>query len=60
MANAVARAPTHTVDADFVRETIVMALPQERYDRTFEVFVSWSRFGDLFAYDEAAQTVQAA
>ena len=56
---AILRAPSHRVDADFVRETIVMTLPHEHFDRTFAVFISWARYGDLFAYDEVAQTVQA-
>ena len=32
---------------------------QESYERMFEVLVSWSRCGDLFAYDETAQTFSA-
>jgi ABC-type anion transport system duplicated permease subunit len=40
-------------------ETIVLAMPQESCERMFEVFVSWSRYGDLFAYDEAAKRFSA-
>jgi NitT/TauT family transport system ATP-binding protein len=59
IADAIERATNHRVDAEFVMETIVLAMPQESYERMFEVFVSWSRYGDLFAYDEAAQTFSA-
>jgi NitT/TauT family transport system ATP-binding protein len=47
----------HRVDRDFVLETIVIRLPQENYERVFETLVGWARFGDLFRYDEAKDTV---
>ena len=47
----------HAVDRDFVLETIVIRLPQENYERVFETLVGWARFGDLFRYDEAKDTV---
>jgi len=47
----------HRVDRDFVLETIVIRLPQENYERVFETLVGWARFGDLFSYDEAKDTV---
>ncbi len=59
VADAIERATNHRVDAEFVMELIVLAMPQESYERMFEVFVSWSRYGDLFAYDEAAQEFSA-
>ncbi len=40
----------HTVDADFVLETIAMRMPRENYQKTFKTFINWARFGDLFAY----------
>jgi hypothetical protein len=40
-----------------VLETIVMTMPFENHERTFEIFVSWSRYGDLFAYDENTRTI---
>jgi ABC-type lipoprotein export system ATPase subunit len=40
------------VDRDLVLETIVLNLPRENYERVFETFISWARYGDLFAYDE--------
>ncbi|HWU88420.1 MAG TPA: nitrate/sulfonate/bicarbonate ABC transporter ATP-binding protein [Kofleriaceae bacterium] len=59
VAEAIARQPSRRVDADLVLETIIMALPQERYEQTFETFVNWARYGDLFAYDETARTIAA-
>jgi NitT/TauT family transport system ATP-binding protein len=42
----------HSIDADSVRERIILAMPQENYDTTFDTLVRWSRFGNLFAYEE--------
>jgi NitT/TauT family transport system ATP-binding protein len=47
----------HRVDRDFVLETIVMRLPQENYERVFDTLVGWARFGDLFRYDDAKNSV---
>jgi hypothetical protein len=49
--------PQHEVDRDFVLETIIMRMPQENYERIFETFIRWARFGDLFSYDETTNTV---
>ena len=49
------RQPEERVDAEFVRETIAMLMPDEDYERILDVFVSWSRFGGLFAYDETTE-----
>ena len=43
------------VDRDFVLETMVIHLPQENYEKMFQTFVRWARFGNLFAYDENNQ-----
>ena len=51
------RQPDHSIDRDFVLETIIMRLPQENYERIFQTLIRWARFGDLFAYDETTQTV---
>jgi NitT/TauT family transport system ATP-binding protein len=51
------RAPYHTVDRDFVLETMVLHLPHENYDKMFRTFIRWARFGNLFAYDEDTQTI---
>ena len=42
---------------DFVLETIAVNMPNEDYEQIFETFVRWARFGDLFAYDEATETL---
>ena len=49
--------PDHTVDSDFVLETIVMFMPYEKYERVFNTFIRWARFGGLFAYDETTQRI---
>jgi NitT/TauT family transport system ATP-binding protein len=49
------RAPNHAVDRDFVLETIVVSLPSEDYEKTFDRLVGWGRFANLFAYDEDEQ-----
>ena len=51
----IGRQPNKEVDADHVREYIVLNLPQENYETLFTTFVGWARFGNLFAYDEDTQ-----
>ena len=48
----------HRLDADDVLETIAMCMPYENHEQLFEVFVSWARYGDLFAYDEGTRMLQ--
>ncbi|HVT28360.1 MAG TPA: nitrate/sulfonate/bicarbonate ABC transporter ATP-binding protein [Lacipirellulaceae bacterium] len=55
--DALQHEPEHRLDDDFVMETLVLNLPGEHYERVFETFVRWSRFGNLFAYDEATHTL---
>lgn len=55
--NALQRQPRHEVDRDFVLETIIMRMPQENYEKVFNTFIRWARFGDLLSYDEATETV---
>jgi NitT/TauT family transport system ATP-binding protein len=55
--NALQRLPDHVVDQDFVLETIVINMPHENYEAVFQTFLRWARFGNLFAYDEASQTI---
>lgn len=50
--DAIEQEPDKTIDADFVQEQIILQLPQENYERTFHTFIGWSRFGELFKYDE--------
>jgi NitT/TauT family transport system ATP-binding protein len=55
IAGILARRPNNAVDRDFVLETIVMRMPTEDYEKTFETLVRWARFGNLFAYDEVGE-----
>jgi NitT/TauT family transport system ATP-binding protein len=55
--NLLQRQPDHTVDKDFLLETIVMNMPQENYEKVFQTFIRWARFGNLFAYDETTETI---
>jgi NitT/TauT family transport system ATP-binding protein len=55
--NVLQRQPDHSVDQDFVLETIVLNMPQENYETVFQTFLGWARFGNLFAYDEVGQTI---
>ncbi|MDP9035727.1 MAG: nitrate/sulfonate/bicarbonate ABC transporter ATP-binding protein [Myxococcota bacterium] len=55
LAEVLARSPKHAVDRDFVLEEIVLRMPSENYEKTFETLVGWARFGNLFAYDEDEQ-----
>jgi NitT/TauT family transport system ATP-binding protein len=54
---ALERNPDHRVERDFVLELIALHMPNESLEDVFEVFVSWSRFGELFTYDELTDTV---
>jgi cobalt-zinc-cadmium resistance protein CzcA len=49
------RQPSHSVDSDFVLETIVTRMPYENYEKVFQTFIRWARFGELFVYDEGTQ-----
>ena len=40
------------IDSELVRETLILNLPEENYEKGFATFVNWARYGDLFAYDE--------
>lgn len=54
---ALRREPKHEIDRDLLLETIIMHMPQENYEKVFNTFIRWARFGDLFAYDEASETI---
>jgi cobalt-zinc-cadmium resistance protein CzcA len=49
--------PEHVIDRDFILETIVTRMPYENYERMFNTFIRWARFGDLFKYDETVQRI---
>ena len=57
IATVLRRQRRHTIDRDFVLETIVLRMPQEDYEKVFETFIGWARFGELFAYDETSGTI---
>jgi NitT/TauT family transport system ATP-binding protein len=49
--------PRHQIDRDLVLETMVLNMPQENYEKMFQTFMQWARFGDLFTYDEKTQMI---
>jgi cobalt-zinc-cadmium resistance protein CzcA len=51
------RQPEGAVDSDFVLETIVIRMPRENYEKVFQTFVRWARFGELFTYDEGTHRI---
>jgi cobalt-zinc-cadmium resistance protein CzcA len=57
MYDALRRQPDQTLDRDFVLETIVTRMPYENYEKVFNTFVRWARYGELFAYDETTQQI---
>ena len=44
--------PRNRLDAELVQEIIILNLPSENYEKTFEIFIIWAMYGNLFAYDE--------
>jgi NitT/TauT family transport system ATP-binding protein len=55
--DALSAAPGHQLPRDFVLETIVLRMPAEDYERVFDVWIGWARYGDLFAYDQTEEIV---
>lgn len=55
--DALVRGEGHRIDRDFVLELIAVQTPNEDYEATFDTFVQWARFADLFAYDELTETL---
>jgi cobalt-zinc-cadmium resistance protein CzcA len=51
------RQPDRAVDSDFILETIVTRMPYENYEKVFNTFVRWARFGELFTYDETTHRI---
>lgn len=51
------RAPSRAVNREFLLEMIILRMPQENYEKAFDVFIAWARFGDLFGYDETTEVV---
>jgi NitT/TauT family transport system ATP-binding protein len=56
--DTLARPDEQRVDRDFILELIAIHMPNEDYDAVFDTFVNWSRFADLFSYDDVSQTVR--
>jgi NitT/TauT family transport system ATP-binding protein len=40
------------IDSEVVKETLILNLPEENYEEQFATFIDWTRYGELFAYDE--------
>ena len=59
VADALARQERHAVDRDFVLDLIALHMPNEDYEKLFETFISWARFGGLFGYDEDSGLITA-
>lgn len=57
IAHVLRKQRSRVVDRDFVLETIVMRMPQEDYEKVFQTFITWARFGELFSYDETHGTI---
>ncbi len=57
---AIKREPKHEIDRDFVLETVVLNMPQEDYEKVFQTFLNWARYGDLLTYDEATERLMLA
>jgi len=57
---AAARTAGGELDGSFVLETIVLRMPEENYEKVFETFLVWSRYADLFEYDDATQKLSLA
>jgi NitT/TauT family transport system ATP-binding protein len=51
MLDACQRNPDGHLDEDFVLETIILNMPHENYQRIFDTFIDWSRFGGLFRFE---------
>jgi NitT/TauT family transport system ATP-binding protein len=56
---ALSQSETHRIPREFVLEQIALGAPQEDYEAMFQRFVGWARYGDLFAYDDDRETVEA-
>jgi NitT/TauT family transport system ATP-binding protein len=51
----IARQGGNGLSKDIVLETIVLTMPHEDHEAQFHTMLQWSRFGDLFVYDEASE-----
>ena len=53
----VEKQPGKETNSDLILEKIVMALPTENWDTTFETVIRWARFGNLLRYDATSQKI---
>lgn len=51
------RQPDQRLEQSFVLETIILNMPAENYEKMFETFIRWARYGNLLAYDDTTQTI---
>jgi len=49
--------PRIKLDAELVQEIIIFNLPAENFEKTFETFIRWTHYGNLFAYDEDTKKI---
>jgi NitT/TauT family transport system ATP-binding protein len=56
--SAIQESEAHEVDRDYVLELVAMNLPSENFEATFDTFVNWARFGDVFSYDENTELIR--
>lgn len=54
---ALCREPDHQLDRDFVLETMILKIPGEDFEKLFDTFIRWARFGELLVYDDKTQLV---
>ncbi len=52
-----AKHPRKKLDAELVQEIIILNLPSENFEKTFETFIQWTHYGNLFAYDEDTKKI---
>jgi NitT/TauT family transport system ATP-binding protein len=52
-----AKHPRAKLDAELVQEVIILNLPSENFEKTFETFIHWTHYGNLFAYDEDTRKI---
>src|SRR5581483_11803360 len=43
------------IDSDLVREILILNLPGVDHEKMFATFINWTRYGELFGYDETTQ-----
>jgi hypothetical protein len=52
--------PDHSIERDLVLEIIITRMPYEHYEKIFNTFVRWARYGELLFYDEIPQRLRSA